>query len=113
MSKLLKLLGGLGLSIVGSIAAYFLAESSIFAAWRAHNPVDTALNWLGKPVSVSRIVWWLVMAWSLATIPSAVFIWLVIRRKKLSDAQVVREMIGPTVHWDYKKGQPRDTKTDT
>ncbi len=113
MSKLLRLLGWLALGILGSLIAYYLSESALFAPLKQHNPIDTAAQWLSSPVSTPRILWLSALVWSLATIPSAIFIWFVIRRKKLSDTQVVIEAIGPAVPWDFKKGKARDTKKDT
>jgi hypothetical protein len=112
LSKLLKWLGRLGTSMLAGLILYFLLQSTIFLPWRQRNPIDTAINWLGTPVSVHRIIWLAVLAWSLATSAVGIYFWIVIRHKKLTDPEIIKEMIGPHVPWDHKRGIPRKKSPD-
>jgi uncharacterized protein YneF (UPF0154 family) len=58
-------------------------------------------------VSVHRIIWIAVLVWSFATSAAGIYILARIRRKKMTDPEITKEMIGPHVGWDYKRGKPR------
>jgi hypothetical protein len=113
MPKPLKLLGWLALGIVGSLIAYYLAESALLAPLKQHNPVDITMQWLAKTVAIPQIVWWLVLVWSL--ISFSVVMWMLLDawklKRQIADGTVI-EAIGPSVHWDWKRGKPYDPKDD-